>query len=160
SKLTNRCSAADGSNCTVTVLDHFTSSFTWTNGNISAIWLRPQWYLLTNSVLTDVQNGAVTFITGGDFTHSAVIPGYWAVMLNSLLVGHTQPQKTDAEKAAHKFALDLGPVNSFTMSDSKPLKCDDRIAPLNAVPGYCLVGAEGVSFPVVSYFVNQRMFNI
>ncbi len=76
SKLPNKCSDADGTNCTVTVIDHFTSSFTWAQGAVSAIWLRPQWYLLTNSVITDVQNGGVTFITGGDFTHSAVIPGF------------------------------------------------------------------------------------
>src|SRR5262249_2928175 len=82
-KVTNRHSAGDGTHGPVTVLDHFPSSFTWAHGNVSAIWLRPQWYLLTNSVITDVQNGGVTFITGGDFTHSAVIPGYWAVMMDS-----------------------------------------------------------------------------
>jgi cell migration-inducing and hyaluronan-binding protein len=151
--LAQTCGVADGSSCTVTVIDHLTSSFTWANGNVSAVWLRPQWYLLDNAVLTDPQNGAVTFITGGDFTHASVIPGYWAVMLSSVLVGHTQAQDTAAEKQAHKFSLDIGPVNSYS-----GLKCDALVS--GAVPGYCLVAAEGVSFPIVSYFVNQRMFNI
>src|SRR6266852_2515267 len=34
-------------NCAVTVIDHFTSSFHWAHGNVSAIWLRPLWYLVT-----------------------------------------------------------------------------------------------------------------
>ena len=76
--------------CAVTVLDHFTSSFHWAHGNVSAIWLRPQWYLLTNSVLSDVQNGGVTFITGGDYTHSSVIDGYWGLAKSSLFIGNTQ----------------------------------------------------------------------
>ena len=48
-----RCSVKSPENCAVTVLDHFTSSFHWAEGNVSAIWLRPQWYLLTNSVISD-----------------------------------------------------------------------------------------------------------
>ena len=48
--------------CAATVLDHFTSAFHWAEYNIAAIWLRNQWYLMTNSVLSDVQNGGLTFI--------------------------------------------------------------------------------------------------
>jgi cell migration-inducing and hyaluronan-binding protein len=149
SAVKNRCSAADGTNCTVTVLDHFTSSFTWAQGNVSAIWLRPQWYLLTNSVITDVQNGGVTFITGGDFTHSAVIPGYWALMLDSILVGHTQLQDD-----AHEYTRDQGPVNTASGLTCKAVDKGE------SNPGYCVLPNEGVSFPVVSYFVNQRLSNI
>ena len=43
--------------CAVTVLDHYTSAFNSGSGNVSGVWLRPQWYLLDNSVLSDVQNG-------------------------------------------------------------------------------------------------------
>ena len=50
-------------NCTVTVLDHYTSSFHWADTNFAAIWLRPFWYVLVNSALTDVQNGGLTFVT-------------------------------------------------------------------------------------------------
>src|SRR5262249_43007106 len=58
---------ADEENCQVTVLDHYTSSFHWADQNFAAIWLRPQWYLVDNSVLTDVQNGGITFVTSGDY---------------------------------------------------------------------------------------------
>ena len=54
--------------CAVTVLDHYTSSFHWAQTNFSAIWLRPQWYLVDNSVVTDVQNGGLSFITRSNYT--------------------------------------------------------------------------------------------
>ena len=56
--------------CAVTVLDHFTSSFHWAETNFAAIWLRPQWYLVDNSVLTDVQNAGLSFITSGTYDRS------------------------------------------------------------------------------------------
>src|SRR5262249_10694301 len=71
-------------NCTVTTLDRYTSSFHWTETNFAAIWLRPQWYLMVNSVLTDVQNGGVTFVTGGGYTTSDVIHGHWALARKSV----------------------------------------------------------------------------
>ena len=37
----------------VTVLDQYTTSFNWAAFNFAAIWLRPQWYLVTDSVITD-----------------------------------------------------------------------------------------------------------
>jgi cell migration-inducing and hyaluronan-binding protein len=135
--------------CAVTVLDHYTTSFTWASGNVSAVWLRPQWYLLANSVLTDPQNGELTFVTGGDFTHASVISGYWAVARNSIFVGHTQTQDS-----THKFALDSGPFNALS-----ELKCDP-LTTSGAVPGYCLSTPEGVGLPVVNFFVNQRLQNI
>jgi cell migration-inducing and hyaluronan-binding protein len=142
------CSNGNIENCSVTVLDHYTSSFNWANGNISAVWLRPQWYLLDNSALTDVQNGALTFITGGDFTHASIIQGYWALARNSVFVGHSQPQDKD-----HAFASDSGPFNTLSGT-----KCDE----LNGkAPGpYCLNSPEAISMPVTGWFSNQRLFNI
>ncbi len=142
------CSNGNIENCSVTVLDHYTSSFNWANGNVSAVWLRPQWYLLDNSALTDVQNGALTFITGGDFTHASVIKGYWALARNSVFVGHTQPQDAD-----HAFASDSGPFNK-----ASGVLCD----PLDGKSSgpYCLNSNEAVSLPVTGWFSNQRLFNI
>ena len=74
----------------VTILDHYTSSFHWAETNFAAIWLRPQWYLVTNSVLTDVQNGGLTFVTGGGYSASDVINGHWALARKSVFIGHTQ----------------------------------------------------------------------
>ena len=92
--------------CGVTVLDHFTTAFHWAHGNVSAIWLRPQWYLLTNSVISDVQNGGLTFVSGGDYTHSSIIEGYWALARNSVFIGNT----TDNDK--FPFASNIGPFNA------------------------------------------------
>jgi hypothetical protein len=140
---------SDEAACAVTVLDHYTSAFNWANGNVSGVWLRPQWYLLDNSVLSDVQNGALTFITGGDFTHSSVIQGYWALALDTIFIGHTQTQD-----AVHAFALDAGPFNNLS-----GLQCDP-LSTGQGVPNYCLNGDAGISMPVGGFFVNQRMMNI
>ena len=78
-------------NCMVTVLDRYTSSFNWADTNFAAVWLRQFWYVLANSAITDVQNGGLTFVTGGDYTRSSVIDGYWSVAAKSVFVGHTQP---------------------------------------------------------------------
>jgi hypothetical protein len=144
-----KCSQGNLKACEVVVLDHYTSSFNWAEGTVSAIWLRQFWYLVDNSVLTDVQNAALTFITGGDFTHSSVIPGYWALVRNSIFVGHTQDQKN-----GNPYAADLGPFNTRSR-----LKCDPLV-PGNGPPNWCLSTAEGVSIPVTGWFTNQRMFSI
>ena len=57
----NKCASGNEANCMVTVLDHYTSSFNWAQTNVAAIWLRPQWNLMLQSALTDVQNGGLTF---------------------------------------------------------------------------------------------------
>jgi cell migration-inducing and hyaluronan-binding protein len=140
-------------NCTVTVLDRYTSSFTWAEGNYAGIWLRPQWYLVDNSVITDPQSAGLTFISGGDFTRSSVIEGDWSLIENSVLIGHTQPQDE-----AHRFALDTGPFNSFTKT-TDTLECAAQL-PGGGVPNYCLNAASGVSLPVTDFFSNQRLFSI
>lgn len=150
SSLLYPCSTGNLENCAVTVLDHYTSSFHWAESNLSAIWLRNQWYLLDNSFLSDVQNGGLTFITGGDYTTSSVIPGYWALAKSSVFVGHSQPQD-----AAHGYANDAGPFNALTK-----LQCGWQSGKLAPSP-YCLSKADGISMPLTPNFaVNQRLFNI
>ena len=146
-----RCDAGQRDNCAVTVLDHFTSSFHWAEGTISAIWLRPQWYLLTNSVISDVQNGGLTFITGGDYTHSSVIPGYWALARNTIFIGNTNPNPDPNKPETSKYAYtgNAGPFNA-----ASPLKCDQP------VKNYCLKAEEGISMPMGGFFTNQRLSNI
>jgi len=132
--------------CGVTVLDHFTTAFHWAHGNVSAIWLRPQWYLLTNSVISDVQNGGLTFVSGGDYTHSSIIEGYWALARNSVFIGNTN----DNDK--FPFSSNIGPFNA-----ASGLKCDKSES---GVPGYCLNANEGISMPTGGFFTNQRLANI
>jgi cell migration-inducing and hyaluronan-binding protein len=149
SKVTEVCRHPPQENCAVTVLDHFTSSFHWAHGNVSAIWLRPQWYLLTNSVLSDVQNGGLTLITGGDYTHSSVIDGYWGLAKSSVFIGNTQ------DSATNPYASNTGPFNALTKLQ---LQCD----PLkeNQLPDYCLNANETISMPTSGFFTNQRLANI
>lgn len=143
------CSNEDDRHCAVTVLDHFTSSFHWAEKDVSAIWLRNQWYLTTNSVLSDVQGGGLTFITGGDYTHASIIKGYWAVARNSVFIGHTQPND-----AAHKWSSDAGPFNK-----DSGLRCEWQIANMSA-QNYCLSKAEGITIRLADHGLAQRLFNI
>ena len=108
--------------CAVTVLDHFTSSFHWAETNFSAIWLRPQWYLVDNSVLTDVQNGGLSFITSGTYDRSAVVEGDWAVVRTSVFVGNTQKEGTNS------FASNLTPFQ-HTLKPGDGLPCGNGNQP-------------------------------
>src|SRR5262249_620763 len=77
-------------NCPVTVLDRFPSALNWPETNFSAIWLRPQWFLVSNSVISDVQNGGLTFVTGGSYTTSDALTGLWQLARKSVFIGNTQ----------------------------------------------------------------------
>ena len=135
--------------CAVTVLDHYTSSFHWAQTNFSAIWLRPQWYLVDNSVVTDVQNGGLSFITSGTYDRSAVVDGDWAVVRTSLFIGNTQKEGTN-EYASNRTPFQ----HSFAPNDGLP--CDNGRQPSLM----CANKNEGVSFPIDNFAVGQRLFNI
>jgi cell migration-inducing and hyaluronan-binding protein len=135
------------SRCMVIVLDHFTTAFHWAEGAISAVWLRPKWHVLTNSVISDVQNGGLTFVTGGDYTRSSVVQGFWSLAKSSIFIGNTR------DNTAYPFASNIGPFNK-----ESGLKCE--ALPGNDVPGYCLNIDEGISMPATSFFTNQRLSNI
>lgn len=143
------CDPGHAENCAVTVIDKFTSMFHWAQHNVAAIWLRNQWYLVVNSVLSDVQNGGLTFITGGDYTHASVIQGYWALARKNVFIGHSQPQDD-----THAFALDAGPFNAHSK-----LRCDWQVAGVSP-SNYCLSAKEGVSIPLINFDSGQRLFNI
>jgi cell migration-inducing and hyaluronan-binding protein len=140
---------AGNNQCTAVVLDHYTSAFHWAENNFAAIWLRPQWTLVTNSVLSDVQNAGISIVTGGDYTHSSVIPGFWGVVRNTIFIGQTQPNDP-----AHAFARDNGPFNNDSRKLDPTAKCEANGG------GYCLNKREGVSFPLTNFSIGQRMFSI
>lgn len=139
-------------NCMVTVLDRYTTSFNWAATNFAAVWLRQFWYLLSNSAITDVQNGGLTFVTGGDYTRSSVIDGFWAVATKSAFVGETQkPGK--GLPPVNPFASALGPFNPTT-----GLEC-----PINdpaKLPEQCIARDDGVLFQVANFASNQRLFSV
>jgi len=126
--------------CMVTVLDRYTSSFHWAQQNFAAVWLRPQWYLFINSVLTDTQNGGLGFVTGGDYLQASVVPGLWQLARKSVFIGHTQEN--------NPLAYNAGPFNP------DGLTCEGNAA------NFCRSGAEGISIPLDNFAVNQRLFNI
>jgi hypothetical protein len=133
-------------NCTATVFDHFTTSFNWAPTNFAAIWLRGWWFLVENSAITDVQNGGLTFITGGGYSRSDASQGYWSVLKNSILVGNTQP-------IINKYL----PVNP-SASNGGPFNPKGLNCPYNT--SQCISPADGIVFVGSNFAVNQRLFNI
>ncbi len=135
------CSNYGGlSNCAVTVLDHYTTSFNWADYNFAAIWLRSQWYLFDNSAVTDVQNSGLTFVTGGDYSRSSVVQGYWSLASHSAFVGTTQP--------GNPWASEAGPFNTRT----EPCQFQGGNS--------CLNVSDSVSVQLTAFAVGQRFFNI
>ncbi len=148
SKNINPCDGADTFHtCTVTQLDHYTTSFNFSQTNFSAVWLRKGWDLVTNSAITDTQTGGLNFITGGGYTRSDVNLGEWLLARNSVFIGHTQPSRSDDTKA-NPYAEDVGPFNKFS-----GLKCDDSSR------DHCAYAHGGVSFNL-NPFPGQKLLNI
>ena len=141
-----RCSAGRAADCMVTIIDKYTTSYNWAAFNFAAIWLRPQWYLVTDSVITDSQQAGLTIVTGGGYSDSDVIPGHWALVRKSVFIGNTQE--------GNPFAANGGPFNP----ESK-LRC---AADANGSrPGnYCLVIDEGISHQVSNFGMYQRLFSV
>lgn len=135
-----KCSNGDPSNCMVTVLDRYTSAFHWAQVNFSAIWLRPQWYLVINSVLSDVQGPGLSFVTGGDYTGSNFIPGQWMLARKNVFIGNTQEN--------NPYASNAGPFSPGGLA------CDDGNT------DRCYSWEEGISMPLNPFSNFQRLFSI
>jgi len=152
----NDCSTAipcagtngDEGTCAATVIDHYTTSFNWAQTNLAAIWLRAWWYELSNSAITDVQNGGLTFVSGGGYSRSDAPQGYWSVLKNSILVGNTQQIIPNTGFPANPFASNAGPFNPAT-----GLICTGPADHCASVP-------DGISFQGGGFAVNQRLFSI
>jgi hypothetical protein len=152
SMVTQRCDFGQLDHCAVTIVDHFTSSFSWAQTNFGSVWFRPQWYLYINSALTDVQNGGLTIVTGGGYTASDSIFGHWALAKKDAFIGNTQDNSSN-------YASNAGPV-----TPSSGLACDRQS---NGAPAgsECLVHdptgkEETVALQVAGFSVNQRLLNI
>ncbi len=130
------------SNCMITDIDHYTTSFNWAQTNYGAIWLRSQWYLFTNSAVTDVINAGLTFVSGGGYTGSDHIPGYWALAHKNVFIGNTQP--------SNPFTSPAGPFNP-----NSGLACDT-----GQPAAVCSNISQGIAIPLANFGVNQRLFNI
>ena len=137
--------------CAVTVLERYTTSFNWAEKNFSAIWLRPWWFLVENSAITDVQQGGITFVTGGGYTRSDIAQGFWSLLQKSVLIGNTQ---SITGHPSNGYADSEGPFNPNGLT-----KCDNSILP-GFSPAFCLSAAQGISYPADSFLGNQRLINI
>jgi cell migration-inducing and hyaluronan-binding protein len=129
-------------NCTVTKLDHYTTSFNFAQTNFSAVWLRKGWDLFVNGAVTDTLQGGLNFITGGGYTRSDVALGEWLVARNSVFVGHTQ------DGVKNPYALDVGPFNP-----------DSGLSCTNSDANHCEYADGGVSFNLPD-FPAQKLLNI
>ena len=147
-----RCSSGSVGHCAVTVLNRYTTAFNWAETNFAAVWLRPQWYLMVNSVISDVQNGGLTFVTGGGYTQSDVVAGHWALVKKTAFIGQSQNPPPNSPNA---YSSNAGPINPGT-----PLKCATQLGSNAPVGNFCLLPDEGVSFPMSNFGINQRLFNI
>jgi hypothetical protein len=141
-----RCSPGNTANCMVTILDHYTTSYNWAAFNFAAIWLRPQWYLVTDSVITDSQQAGLTIVTGGGYSDSDVIPGHWALVRKSVFIGNTQED--------NPFASNGGPFNP-----QSGLRCAAD-ANGSRSGAYCLHIDEGVSHQMSNFGMYQRLFSV
>jgi len=143
------CTGSNGQeeNCVVTALDRFTTSFNWAEKNFSAIWLRPWWFLVQNSAITDPQQGGITFVTSGGYTRADVAQGYWSLLHKSALVGNAQAPNGEPD---NPYASSAGPFNPHG------LQC----SPGPPSVAYCLSKDQGLSYPSDSFDSNQRLINI
>jgi len=134
------CSKGETAGCSVTVIDNYTSSFHWGQQNWSAIWLRNNWFLFTDSALTDILGPGLTMVSGGSYEQ--VLNGYWALTRRTVFVGQTQE--------GNDFATAAGPkLNAAT-----GLKCAGN------ANGFCIFGKDGISIPTDNFLNYQRFYNI
>jgi len=136
------CAADNVDSCMVTVLDRYTTAFHWTETNFSAIWLRRAFFTVINSAITNVLNAGLTFVTGGDYTQSSLLPGSFMLAANNVFIGNTE--------TGNPFSSNAGPFSPGGLS------CESGRVDIN----YCVHVNEGISIPLSNFGMNQRLFNI
>ncbi|MBY0274123.1 hypothetical protein K2Z84_02185 [Candidatus Binatia bacterium] len=155
-----RCGEGFEKDCDVTVVDKLTTSFNWAEKNLAAVWMRPFWSLVNDSVVTDVQNAGVNFVTSGDFSKASVITGFWSLARKTVFIGSTQKD--------NPFASNAGPFNPIKSSTLKTVKNEpvsglacavDPISGANNV-SYCLSQDDGISIQLGSFSAGQRFFSV
>jgi hypothetical protein len=156
------CNTATKGNCDVTVLDRFTTAFNWAQKNFSAIWMRPFWSLVIDSVISDVQSAGLNFVTSGDYSRSSVIDGFWALARKSAFIGSTQWQNPNSDLSDNPLASNTGPFNPFKSKDGTVtgLACGPNPFGGAFNPSYCISQDEGISIQLEAFTNFQRMFSV
>ncbi|MBF6568960.1 MAG: G8 domain-containing protein [Candidatus Binataceae bacterium] len=156
----NLCSQGSAQNCDVTVLDRYTTSFNWAQKNFSAIWMRPFWSLVIDSVITDPLAAGLNFVTSGDYSKSAVPDGFWALARKSVFIGSTQWKNSQSDLPNNPYASNAGPFNPFTDGASKGLSCAGDPFSGGANFSYCLNKDAGISMQLETFTNFQRLFSV
>jgi G8 domain len=159
-----KCSDATKANCDVVVLDKFTTDFNWPQNNFSAIWVRPFWSLVIDSVIGDPLGAGLNFVTSGDYSKASVITGFWALARKSAFIGSTQWQnQQNPALAANPYASNAGPFNPFKSSlvegGQNTLSCSDNLAGARNNQ-YCMSQDDGISIQLTSFGTFQRLFSV
>jgi cell migration-inducing and hyaluronan-binding protein len=156
------CAPGSAANCDVTVLDGYTTSFNWAQKNFSAIWMRPFWSLVIDSVITDPQAAGLNFVTSGDYSKAAVPDGFWALARKSVFIGSSQWHNPKSDLSDNPYASNAGPFNPFSATGytAKGLSCggDPFSGGLNFL--YCLSVDDGISMQLETFTNFQRMFSV
>jgi cell migration-inducing and hyaluronan-binding protein len=154
------CASGNQANCDVTVVDRYTTSFNWAQKNFSAIWMRPFWSLVIDSVITDPQAAGINFVTSGDYSKSSVPDGFWALARKSAFIGSTQWKNPQSDLQNDPYSSSAGPFNPFTDGTAKGLSCvpDPISGGLNFL--YCLSMDAGISMQLETFTNFQRMFSV
>jgi hypothetical protein len=156
----NLCAQGSAQNCDVTVLDRYTSSFNWAQKNFSAIWMRPFWSLVIDSVITDPQAAALNFVTSGDYSKTSVPDGFWALARKSAFIGSTQWKNPQNDLQNNPYASNAGPFNPFTDGKTKGLSCAGDPFSGGANFSYCLSKDDGISMQLETFTNFQRLFSV
>jgi hypothetical protein len=142
--------------CVASVINRYTTSFNWAETNFSALFLRGWWYLVQDSAITDVQNGGITFVSGGGYSRSDAAQGFWSVLKNSILAGNTQPNNSKGHPD-NPAASNAGPFNPDSLNPAGDQACkyiDSHGA------SFCASAQHGIIFLNTGFANNQRLFNI
>jgi cell migration-inducing and hyaluronan-binding protein len=136
------CDNSNPINCATTVIDYFTTSYNFAETNFSAIWLRtPGWYLFDHGFISDIQNGGLTFVSGGDYSRSSAPTGLWSLASHSVFVGATQ--------LSNPYADIRGPQ-----------KADKSGTLCHREGSMCIDKADSAGYPTSNWAAGQRLFNI
>ncbi len=154
------CSPGSEQNCDVTVLDRYTTSFNWAQKNFSAIWMRPFWSLVIDSVITDPQAAGLNFVTSGDYSKSAVPNGFWALARKSVFIGSSQWKNPKSDLQNNPYASNAGPFNPFKDGNLTGLSCGPDPFSGGINNSYCLSTNDGISIQLETFTNFQRLFSV
>lgn len=102
------------------------------------MWLRPLWYLVLNSAVTDQLFGGLGFVGGGNWDQ--VPPGFFDLSKDGVFIGFSQSQGTE-----NQYASALGPQLDLAKT------CQAEV---------CVMAKDGIGIPRTGDFNPKRLMTI